>query len=356
MAKILVAMSGGVDSSVAAMLLKKSGHEIKGVFMKNYEPPAGFLSSCNWRGDQKDVERVCRKLKIPWETWNFTREYANKVLKPFYRAYQRGQTPNPDVLCNREIKFGLFLKRAKLAGFQLVATGHYARVKKNSKGEVKLLCGKDKNKDQSYFLCALTQKQLQQVVFPVGGLLKEQVRELAKKYALPTAEKPDSQGICFVGETNLAELLKGEIALKTGRILSADGKILGQHRGLALYTIGQRHGLGISAHQPCYVAEKDYLKNSLVVVMGRKNSKLFHREVIAKDFSWLSNKTKPKKFFCQARVRYRQPLKLCQVFVQGQRLKVSFAKPVWAPAAGQVIAFYKNQECLGGAIIESARP
>lgn len=351
MAKIIVAMSGGVDSSVAALLLKKSGHELKGVFMKNYESPnAG--KNCPWQEDQAEVKKVCKRLKIPMESWNFEKQYSKKVLNNFFSEYQAGRTPNPDVMCNKEIKFGLFLKKALALGYDAIATGHYVRLIKNRQGR-HLLAGKDKNKDQSYFLYYLNQDQLARIFFPIGKLTKSEVRQIAKKARLPNAQKPDSQGICFVGKVDLKSFLKKRVKTKPGKIATTDGKIIGQHKGLAFYTIGQRHGINIGGGKPFYVAAKEKKKNLLVVTNNRKDPSLLKKRVLAANLNFITGKPLAVMLNCQARIRYRQALTACRLkLLKGKRAEVIFSKPVWAPALGQSIVFYQKQECLGGGIIK----
>lgn len=352
MARIIVAMSGGVDSSVAALLLKKAGHELKGVFMKNYELPGDSNKSCPWQVDQTEVKKVCARLKIPMESWNFEKQYSKRVLDYFFSEYQAGRTPNPDVMCNKEIKFGLFLEKAVAQGYDLIATGHYARVIKNKNG-YRLLAGKDKNKDQSYFLYNLNQSQLAKIYFPIGNLTKPEVRQIAKKARLPNAQKPDSQGICFVGKVDLKSFLQSKIKSKHGKIVSSGGKTIGQHKGLAFYTIGQRHGINIGGGRPFYVSAKVKRGNILIVTDNKKDPALLRRRLLALKLNWVSGKALTKALVCQARIRYRQSLAACRLKpLNRKRVEVIFNKPVWAPALGQSIVFYQKQECLGGGIIE----
>jgi tRNA-specific 2-thiouridylase len=346
-------MSGGVDSSVAAFLLREAGHEVKGVFMKNYEPPPGSNQPCPWEQDQADVEAVCVKLGIPWESWNFEKEYKARVLEYFFREYEAGRTPNPDVLCNREIKFGIFLQRAKKEGYDAVATGHYAQVRRADTG-FELLTALDKGKDQTYFLHTLGQLELSQVYFPIGHLQKKTVREIAAKAGLPVANKPDSQGICFVGQVNVSDFLKGRVTAAPGQILTEDGEVVGEHHGLAFYTIGQRHGLGVGGGVPYYVAKKDPKTNTLLVARGDKDPILYAAELVATDPTWISGKTLANTFSCSARIRYRQPLEKCTVLIKDKQLRVTFVSPQRAITPGQAIVFYDKEVCLGGATIEKA--
>ncbi|MFA6587741.1 MAG: tRNA 2-thiouridine(34) synthase MnmA [Patescibacteria group bacterium] len=353
MAKIIVAMSGGVDSSVAAFLLKKAGHEIKGVFMKNYESLETHQKNCPWKKDQDDAKKICQKLKIPFETWNFERQYSKLVLGYFYKEYRFNRTPNPDILCNKEIKFGVFLKRALKNGYAMVATGHYARIKHDQFG-YHLLTGVDKKKDQSYFLSLLNQKQLSKSLFPIGNLTKTQVRKIALKVKLPNASKPDSQGICFIGKIKLKNLLSKEIKAKPGNVMDSKGQIIGRHKGLSFYTIGQRQGINIPGAKPYYVAGKIEKTNTLIVAIGKNDPILKNKSLIIKKVHWIIQKPNIKKLVCSARIRYRQPLSGCRLYVNNSKIKVDFKKPIKAITPGQFIVFYKNQECLGSAVIENA--
>lgn len=353
MAKIIVGMSGGVDSSVAALLLRNAGHEVKGVFMKNYEPPPNDEQSCPWEQDQRDVQEVCKKLGIPWESWNFEREYASRVLEYFFREYQKGNTPNPDIMCNREIKFGLFLKRARAEGYDGIATGHYARIKKDG-NKFQLLKGKDPNKDQSYFLYTLQQKHLKHIWFPIGNMKKPEVRKMAKKAGLSTASKSDSQGICFIGKVNVQSFLRDHISKKSGPIINTHGEQVGEHDGVFFYTIGQRHGLGVGGGIPYYVAGKDVKTNTLIVALGNRDSILKQKFLTATNINWISGILPTRGFSCKARIRYRQPLEKCSVKIQkSNKLEVSFVKPQRAVTPGQSIVLYNNEICLGGGVISN---
>jgi tRNA-specific 2-thiouridylase len=351
MAKIIVGMSGGVDSSVAALLLREAGHGVRGVFMKNYEPPTQVNQFCPWEQDQHDVQEVCERIGIPWESWNFKLEYASRVLAYFFREYQDGKTPNPDVMCNREIKFGLFLQRAKAEGYDGIATGHYARIKQIGKKR-QLLAGEDKNKDQSYFLYTLQQSILKHIWFPIGHLKKQAVRKLAKEAGLSTANKPDSQGICFVGKVDVQSFLRERIPKKPGPIITTRGEQIGEHDGIYFYTIGQRHGLGVGGGVPYYVARKDVATNTLTVAIGNRDTILKQQTLTAADVNWISGTPPGKSFVCKARIRYRQPLEKCQVKIQvSGKVVVSFEKPQRAVTPGQSIVFYDRKICLGGGVI-----
>ncbi len=351
MAKVIVGMSGGVDSAVAAMLLRDAGHDVRGVFMKNYEPPPGSNQPCPWEQDQADVAAVCAHLGIPWESWNFEQEYRARVLEYFFREYEAGRTPNPDVRCNREIKFGVFLQRAAAEGFDAVATGHYAQVQSTATG-YQLRTAADAGKDQTYFLHTLGQHELARTFFPIGHLQKREVRSLAARAGLHVAAKPDSQGICFIGQVNVADFLREKISAAPGHIRTDAGAIVGEHRGLAFYTIGQRHGLGVGGGVPYYVAKKNLQTNTLVVAEGDRDPMLYSAGLCATKATWVAGRAPGRAFPCEARIRYRQPLEQCTVATDGQTLQVSFVRPQRAVTPGQAIVFYANDVCLGGATIE----
>ena len=399
--KVFVMMSGGVDSSVAALLLKKQGYDVVGVFMRSYN-----IDGCQER-DAEDARRVAGKLKIPFYVWDFEEEYKKKVVEYMIDGYRQGITPNPDVMCNKEIKFGLFLKRSLEMGADFVATGHYVRLasRRISDGTGRrlapaasrdldsrrgdfafgenqarrasetfrtehakklakvysLFIAKDKNKDQSYFLWTLMQKQLKHCLFPIGDYLKSDVRKIARKADLSTAEKKDSQGICFLGKVTLDEFLKQYIPEKRGEVLSVSGEKLGEHKGAHFYTIGQRH---INAEirnlkseirkdrQPFYVAEKDVKTNTLILAEGNDNNLLFKKEIRLSSLNWIPVKfsTSAQKVF--VRVRYRQPLIKAKLFSAKGRYKLIFSEPVKFVASGQSAVFYdKDGEMLGGGII-----
>ena len=348
--KIFVAMSGGVDSSVAALLLKKKGYDVVGVYMKGWS-----LTDCAAK-DAEDARRVAGALNIPFYVFDFEDEYKKLVVDYMISGYASGITPNPDVMCNREIKFGLFLKKALALGADYIATGHYVRL--SAQIRYSLMTAKDKNKDQSYFLWTLTQDQLKHCLFPIGGYTKPKVRALAKKYGLPTAEKPDSQGVCFVGEIDVAEFLKEKLGIKPGPIKTIDGKIIGTHDGAIFYTIGQRKGIGIKGSlsgeqgKIYYVAAKNVGANTLFVAEG-ESQKLFSEELVAKDISWISGKQPELPLKCLARIRYRQPLQNCVVSsANNESLFVDFSSQQRAVTPGQSAVFYnKAGEMLGGGII-----
>ncbi len=366
-------MSGGVDSSVAAALLKKQGYNITGVFFKPWLSEDG-RAFCNWRQDQQDAMRVAAKLGIKFKVWDFSKEYGKKVTKYMISSYRTGITPNPDVMCNKEIKFGLFLKKALAEGADFIATGHYARLGReiqNPKSQIlnksqirnsknyklqttnyKLLKGVDKNKDQSYFLWTLTQKQLKYCLFPIGGYTKPEVRKLAKKFGLHTHAKKDSQGVCFVGQLDVKEFLKGYIKPKAGEIkLLETGKIIGRHDGAYYYTIGQRHGLDIKiGGGPYFVAGKDLKKNMIYVTTDEKNLATNTAEI--EKINWIS---RPPILPARVgvKIRYRSesiPAEISKDAKSGA-LIIKFKKPARAVTSGQSAVFYRGQEMLGGGII-----
>lgn len=367
--KVLVAMSGGVDSSVAAALLLKAGYFVAGAYMKNFSPESwsGVVQpDCPWEQDVADAKAVCDKLGIEFQSFNFEREYREKVIDYFFNEYAIGRTPNPDVRCNKEIKFGLFLQKARELGFDYIATGHYARVKPfpplargGIEGEVEyeLLKGVDARKDQSYFLYTLTQEQLRQVLFPIGEYTKTEVRQLAREFGLPTADKKDSQGICFVGQVNLREFLKQRLPEKIGEIIDASGQVIGRHRGAWYYTVGQRHGLGIGGQKPYYVAKKDVTRNTLTVATKEYHRLVYDTTAVLKNVHWISSQPR-LPLSCKAKIRYQQPNQVCTIFSPSQReqgqdggMRVVFEKAQFAIAPGQSIVFYKDDRVLGGGII-----
>ena len=316
MAVVFVAISGGVDSSVAAALLKEAGFDVVGVHIVCWD-------GCELGEERRDALRVAWRLDIPFLTFDFRAEYKRLVFDYMLREYAEGRTPNPDVVCNREIKFGLFLEKALEMGADYIATGHYARLR--STGHVQeLLEGVDKNKDQSYFLCSLNHRQLEHCLFPLGTYTKAQVREMARGMKLPPAEKKDSQGLCFVGKVNFSDFLRDLLPRDEGRIVTSEGTVVGKHDGIAFYTIGQRHGLGIGGGAPYYVAEKDALKNILVVGRGPDDPILYKEEICVGDLNWLSNFEEGP---CEVRIRYRQPKVSALTRREGDRLRVRFDIP-----------------------------
>lgn len=353
--KVIVGLSGGVDSSVSALLLKQQGYDVEAVFMKNWEEDDNN-GMCSAEEDIADAQSVCTKLGIPLHSINFSEDYLNKVFSYFLSEYSKGRTPNPDILCNKEIKFKAFLEYALSIGADYIATGHYAQ-KTEEGGEFFLKQGLDKNKDQTYFLYTLQQHQLAKVLFPVGGIEKTKVREIAKEYNLITHNKKDSTGICFIGERKFKQFLANYLPAKPGNIITAEGKSIGKHDGLMYYTLGQRQGLNIggvkgSNEKPWYVADKDLNKNNLIVVQGDDHPLLYKQNLIASDLSWVSTQMKEKSFSCEAKIRYRQAQESCTVELQDNNTAVvKFPKSQKAITPGQAIVFYQNELCLGGGTI-----
>ena len=356
--RIVVGLSGGVDSSVAALLLVEQGYDVQGVFMKNWEdsPEAGYCAAAE---DLDDARAVCETLGIPLHTVNFTAEYRDRVFRYFLDEYRRGRTPNPDILCNTEIKFKAFLDHARRLGADFIATGHYVR-RQEREGRYDLLKGRDPDKDQSYFLHGLTQTQLAGAVFPVGELRKSQVRELAAAAGLITHAKKDSTGICFIGERRFREFLNHYLPVRPGPIQTPEGERLGEHAGLVFHTIGQRQGLGIGGRrdgsgEPWYVAAKILANNTLIVVQGHDHPALFHRRLRAVDPHWIAEPPPALPFSCQAKIRYRQPDQSCILEPWDERgVEVRFAEPQRAITPGQSVVFYSGELCLGGGVIDVA--
>lgn len=396
--KILVAMSGGVDSSVAAALLVAQGYDVTGAFMVNYEEnPASHdeaLAESCWVADYQDALRVAAKLGIPLLRWDFVKGYKEAVLDYMYDEYQKGRTPNPDILCNKFVKFGYWLEKAKELSFDKLATGHYARLGReirNSKSKIRnksqypisniqLLQAKDKNKDQTYFLHQLNQEQLKHALFPIGDYTKPEVRKMAKKFGLPNADKEESMGICFVGEVPMKDFLLKKIKSKPGKIILSNGGVIGEHDGLPFYTMGQRQGLSFRAQsrnplntvienskdkgslrsakslgrddttRPMYVVAKNFAKNELVV--GYEDDKLLYKkEAGVTEINWVGRKQK-LPLNCETRLRHRQPLQKCKVIKSiKSKVMVKFVKPQRAVTPGQFAVFYAKGECLGGGVI-----
>ena len=352
---VVVGMSGGVDSSVAAMLLKEQGYNVIGLFMLNWEETED--DCCTAQSDYEDVKRVCTKIGIPYYTINFAKEYMDRVFSYFLEEYKCGRTPNPDVLCNREIKFGPFLEYAKKLGADFIATGHYCDIDHNEDGFHYLLKAVDQNKDQTYFLNQLSQKQLKDVLFPLGKLDKSVVREYAKKYGFVTAEKKDSTGICFIGERNFRKFLKEYLPAKQGDIVDEDGKIVGKHDGVMYYTIGQRRGLNIGGYSGgngdrWFVLEKDVKNNRLIVSQG-ETDKLFSVGLVSNKVNWIPKTPCEKQFECYAKFRYRQPDQKVKVTLNDDgTVLVNFAEKQRAVTEGQFVVFYNDTMCLGGGIID----
>ena len=394
MKKVIVGLSGGVDSSVSALLLKEQGYEVIGLFMKNWHDESLTISNdCPWLEDSNDAMLVANKLNIPFQTIDLSKEYQSRIINYMFDEYKMGKTPNPDILCNREIKFDIFLKLALNLGADYVATGHYCQVEsfdKNNKKIYRLLSGDDHLKDQSYFLCQLTQKQLSKVIFPIGKLTKKEVREIAKKNDLVTAEKKDSQGLCFVGKVKLPDFLKQKLTPKKGKVIKVDnnfitsnkeesdfesnksyleslctpqifsetdGKYIGDHNGAFFYTVGQRKGLDIGGFKdPLFVIMKDIDKNILYVGMGSDHPALFKKALFIskKDIHWVRddltlepNETMEVYF----RVRYRQPLERGKIFMYKSGLFILFDRPISSIASGQFASWYIENELIGSGVI-----
>jgi tRNA-specific 2-thiouridylase len=353
--RIVVGLSGGVDSAVAALLLKRAGHDVVGLFMKNWEDDDND-EYCSTRQDLIDAAAVADVVGIELEAVNFAAEYKDRVFAEFLREYQAGRTPNPDVLCNAEIKFKAFLDHAMRLGAARIATGHYAQVGERE-GKVQLLRGADGTKDQSYFLHRLTQAQLSRAMFPIGNIRKTEVRRIAAEAGLPNHAKKDSTGICFIGERPFREFLNRYLPKAPGPIMTPQGMQLGTHIGLAFYTIGQRKGIGIggtagSDGEAWYVAQKDMRANALIVVQGHDHPLLLRMSLLATDASWVSGEAPPAGTRCTAKTRYRQADSGCTVTRSATgELAVDFEEPHWAVTPGQSVVLYDGAACLGGAVI-----
>lgn len=362
--KVFVGMSGGVDSSVAAALLVEQGYDVTGVFMKNWSGDNyGIQADCPWEQDQADAMAVCEQLGIPFRTFNFEKEYRAKVVEYFFDEYRKGRTPNPDVMCNKEIKFDIFLKKAQEEGADMIATGHYARVqtlepatsnqKPVSDGQpvFNLLKGVDENKDQSYFLYTLNQERLSKTMFPIGHLTKPDLRKKAKELGLKTADKPDSQGICFIGEINVYKFLRANIPTKHGEIRDVDNdEIVGEHDGVWFYTIGQREGLGIGGQAtPYFVVDKDIENNVLYVGHGNDHPRMFRREVKLENLHLIDPSFNLDGQGLSAAARYRQ--KPQNGILDAENLTFTFNEPQRAITSGQSLVIYAGGKCVGGGII-----
>jgi len=343
-------MSGGVDSSVSAALLVQQGYDVTGVYMKNWSgDDYGIQADCPWEQDQSDAEAVCKHLGTPFKSYNFEKEYRQRVVEYFFSEYERGRTPNPDVMCNKTIKFDLFMQRALVEGADLIATGHYAQVRASEDG-YELLRGVDPNKDQTYFLYTLNQKQLSKTLFPIGHLPKPEVRKLAEQFKLPNAQKPDSQGICFIGEIDVYKYLRSRLPLKPGQIVDIDSKeIVGEHDGVAFYTIGQREGLKLGGQQiPYFVVAKDLEQNIVYVGHGHEHPAMLKQELELENLHFVNPKTSmPEKI--SAAVRYRQSAEPGRLDVESK--KFTFDQPQRAITPGQSLVIYDGEICLGGGVI-----
>ena len=391
--KVIVALSGGVDSSVAALILKKQGYHVIGIFMKNWHDESVTISNeCPWLEDSNDALIISEKLGIPFQVIDLSKEYKKRIVDYMFREYKEGRTPNPDILCNKEIKFDIFLSKAESLGADYIATGHYCRKKESKKGNkkiYKLIEGKDKTKDQSYFLCQLNQIQLSKVLFPIGDLKKTDVRKIAKENGLITANKKDSQGLCFVGKIKLPEFLQQKLRIKRGKIIKvapdekifkkvlknvkdenylkksvqkhkyseSSGEMIGYHDGAHFFTIGQRKGLQIGGFKkPLFVIEKDVKKNIIYVGEGENHPGLYRQGLLIKsnDINWLRPDLKISLNSSEkilARIRYRQTLKPAQIFSRKEGLYLVFNKKQKSISSGQFAAWYKEKELIGSGII-----
>ena len=358
MARIVVGMSGGVDSSVAALLLARQGHEVIGVFMNNWEEK-DEMGVCTSERDFADVRSVCDCIGIPYYSVNFAKEYRERVFSYFLDEYRRGRTPNPDVLCNREIKWNVFLKFALSLGAEKLATGHFARLDRTEADGWRLLRAADENKDQTYFLYMIGQEALSRALFPVGGLTKAEIREIARRNGIPVSEKKDSTGVCFIGERNFKRFLSQYLPAQPGDMKTPDGRTVGRHDGLMYYTLGQRRGLGIGGGgdgRRWFVVGKDLKNNVLLVEQGEDSPLLYSEAAVIGELSWIAGHAplKPGEALeCQARFRHRQPLQDVTVRLRPDaRMDVAFARPQRAITPGQSAVLYLGDVCLGGGVIE----
>ncbi|WP_173916049.1 tRNA 2-thiouridine(34) synthase MnmA [Halobacillus sp. Marseille-Q1614] len=350
--RVVVGMSGGVDSSVSALLLKQQGYDVIGIFMKNWDD-TDENGVCTATEDYEDVIRVCNQLDIPYYAVNFEKQYWDKVFTYFLDEYKAGRTPNPDVMCNKEIKFKAFLDHAMSLGADYLATGHYAQVKE-IEGTYQMLRGVDRNKDQTYFLNQLSQDVLAKVMFPLGHLEKKEVRKIAEEHDLATAKKKDSTGICFIGERNFKEFLSEYIPAQPGEMQTLEGEVKGSHDGLMYYTLGQRQGLGIGgAGDPWFVVGKNLEENVLYVGQGYHHDALYSDGLLAVDANWTSGTAPKLSFDCTAKFRYRQEDSPVTVHLnEDGSVKVTFKEPERAVTPGQAVVFYEGDVCLGGATID----
>ena len=357
--QVIVGMSGGVDSSVAAWLLKDQGYQVEGLFMKNWDEDDG-TEYCTAMADLADAQAVADCIGITLHTASFAAEYWDRVFEHFLSEYQAGRTPNPDILCNKEVKFRAFLDYAITLGADFIATGHYTRRRETYDNQVQLLKGLDPNKDQSYFLHAVSGERIARTLFPVGELEKPEVRRIAAEQDFVTHDKKDSTGICFIGERKFSDFLKQYLPAQPGNIETPDGDVIGRHQGLMYHTIGQRQGLGIGGlsnygDDPWYVAEKDLCRNVLMAVQGKQHPLLFSRGLTSGPVDWVSGHSpaaQKKPFYCKAKTRYRQPDQACTVTECGDGVRVVFDDAQRAVTPGQSVVFYDGENCLGGGVIE----
>jgi tRNA-specific 2-thiouridylase len=348
--QVFVGLSGGVDSAVSAALLKQQGYNVTGVFIKAWQPD---WLPCTWREERRDAMKVAIALNIPFLFLDLEKEYKESVVDKMLAEYKAGRTPNPDVLCNREIKFGSFWKFAKESGANFIATGHYT-INKRTADSNELIAGRDVEKDQSYFLWTLTQEDLEHTLFPVGGIEKKEVRELARKFKLPVAEKKDSQGICFMGSVTMEEFLSHFIESKPGRVLNTAGEVIGRHDGLIHYTIGERRGFEVvkkgTSSGPFYIIWKDVKKNVLIVSDDEAEiAEASPQKIALKNTNWINEPATPE---ITARIRYRGEKLFCSLSADGKKLIVEFKEPVRGLSLGQSIVFYDGENCLGGAVMD----
>ncbi|MFZ5560400.1 MAG: tRNA 2-thiouridine(34) synthase MnmA [Pseudomonadota bacterium] len=353
--RVIVGMSGGVDSSVSACLLREQGYQVEGLFMKNWEEDDG-TEYCTAKTDLADAQAVCARLGITLHTANFAAEYWDRVFAHFLQEYRAGRTPNPDILCNKEIKFRAFLDYAVVLGADFIATGHYVR-KSGGPDCAALLKGLDANKDQSYFLHAVNGRQLAKTLFPVGALEKPEVRRIARAQGFANSAKKDSTGICFIGERRFRDFLKQYLPARPGPIESDDGRVLGTHQGLMYYTLGQREGIGIggrkdAAEAPWYVVKKDLGRNVLVIGQGHEHPLMMSRYLRTPAVDWVTG-APHLPLQCHAKTRYRQPDQACTVSRDSEGYVVEFAEPQRAVTPGQSVVFYQGENCLGGGVIET---
>ncbi|MDX1589197.1 MAG: tRNA 2-thiouridine(34) synthase MnmA [Oleiphilaceae bacterium] len=353
---VIVGMSGGVDSSVSALLLQQQGYRVEGLFMKNWDEDDG-TDYCTAMDDLADAQAVADKLGLVLHTASFSAEYWDRVFEHFLEEYKAGRTPNPDILCNKEIKFRAFIDYALTLGADYIATGHYAR-RRGSGPDTQLLKGLDSNKDQSYFLHAVSGERIAQTLFPLGEMEKPRVRELAEEAGLITHDKKDSTGICFIGERKFSDFLRDYLPAQPGDIVTPEGEVIGRHQGLMYHTIGQRQGLGIGGlsrydNHPWYVAEKDLENNRLLVVQGSDHPLLFSRGLVTHSIDWVAGKAPALPLHCVAKTRYRQPDQACTLSACKGGYEVVFDQPQRAVTPGQSVVFYQGDICLGGGVIES---